>query len=83
MSTIVVRDQKKVFLVRERAPGMSGALRGLFAPKTSEELAVDGISFEIADGERVAFAGPNGLAFAVFAAGLRRYEPGNRFGVRV
>ena len=24
-----------------------------------------------------------GLAFAVFAAGLRRYESGNRFGVRV
>ena len=60
MAAIVARDLRKVFLVRERAPGVSGALRGLFAPRTSEVLAVDGISFEIADGERVAFVGPNG-----------------------
>jgi len=39
---------------------MAGALRQLFRARTREVLAVDGISFRIEPGERVAFVGPNG-----------------------
>jgi len=59
-AAISVRDLSKVFAVRERAPGFRGALRGLVAPQTRDVVAVDGISFEIQEGERVAFVGPNG-----------------------
>ncbi len=51
---------RKVFLVRESAPGMRSALRSLVATATREVVAVDGISFSIDAGERVAFVGPNG-----------------------
>ncbi len=59
-AAIEVRDLRKVFQVRERAPGVRGALRALFSAPTRDVPAVDGISFSIARGERVAFVGPNG-----------------------
>jgi ABC-2 type transport system ATP-binding protein len=57
---IVVRDLRKVFRVRERAPGFLGALRNLVSAPARDLVAVDGLSFTIARGERVAFLGPNG-----------------------
>jgi ABC-2 type transport system ATP-binding protein len=61
MSTAIeVRGLRKVFRVRERAPGLGGAVRHLFAAKTRDVVAVADVSFEIGRGERVAFVGPNG-----------------------
>jgi len=58
--TIEVRDLRKVFVVREGAPGLASSLRRLVKPVRSEVVAVDNLSFRIEAGERVAFVGPNG-----------------------
>jgi ABC-2 type transport system ATP-binding protein len=59
-ASIEVRGLRKVFLVREPARGVSGALRQLVRPRTRPVVAVDDLSFSIEAGERVAFVGPNG-----------------------
>jgi ABC-2 type transport system ATP-binding protein len=50
----------KHYRVHERAPGVWSAFRSLFSRTYSAVKAVDGISFQIAAGERVGFLGPNG-----------------------
>ncbi len=57
---IRVTDLKKHFRVHERAPGLAASLRSLFSRTHRTVRAVDGVSFEIAAGERVGFLGPNG-----------------------
>jgi len=57
---ITVRELAKHYRVHERAPGMRSALRSLFRRTYKTVRAVDGVSFEIAAGERVGFLGPNG-----------------------
>ncbi|HEY4103373.1 MAG TPA: ATP-binding cassette domain-containing protein [Polyangiaceae bacterium] len=58
---IELRDLKKSFRMRKgSAPSFLGAVRSLVSPETTTVCAVDGISFSIAEGERVAFIGPNG-----------------------
>jgi ABC-2 type transport system ATP-binding protein len=57
---IEVENLRKVFRVRERPKGLVGALRYLVRPPTRDVAAVDGVSFRIEPGERVAFVGPNG-----------------------
>jgi ABC-2 type transport system ATP-binding protein len=57
---IEVHDLKKTFRVRERAAGLLSALRQVVAPRTRDVVAVDGVTFSIEKGERVAFVGPNG-----------------------
>ncbi len=59
-AAIEVRELRKTFKVRERAPGLLAALRQVFSPVTRDVVAVDGVSFSIERGERVAFVGPNG-----------------------
>jgi ABC-2 type transport system ATP-binding protein len=60
LTAIEIDDLRKVFHVRERRPGLRAALRQLVAPATREAVAVDGLSFRIERGERVAFVGQNG-----------------------
>jgi ABC-2 type transport system ATP-binding protein len=59
-TAIQVEQLHKSFRVRERAPGLRAAARGLFAPVSRTVVAVEGLSFTVAAGERVAFVGPNG-----------------------
>jgi len=59
-AAIHVEDLHKSFRVRERERGLRGALRGLFTAKVREVCAVEGLSFRVEPGERVAFVGPNG-----------------------
>jgi ABC-2 type transport system ATP-binding protein len=57
---IDVRDLSKRFVSQQRTPGLAAAFRQLWAPSRREHVAVDGLSFRIERGERVAFVGPNG-----------------------
>ena len=57
---IRVRDLVKEFRTPKRAPGVSGALRTLFTREQNVVRAVDGISFDIAQGELVGYLGRNG-----------------------
>ena len=57
---IEVRALEKHYRVHERAPGLASAVRSLFHRTTKLVRAVDGVSFEVAPGERVGFLGPNG-----------------------
>ena len=60
MSAIVVKNLCKEFKGREMLPGIKGTIKSLFKPKTYTVTAIHNLSFEIKQGERVAFIGPNG-----------------------
>ncbi|MHC5021479.1 MAG: ABC transporter ATP-binding protein [Planctomycetota bacterium] len=60
VNAIEVEGLSKTFHVRERAPGLWGAVKGLFAATTREVAALRDVRFALEPGERVAFVGPNG-----------------------
>lgn len=57
---IDVKNLKKYYKVHQKEPGLSGSIRSLFHRKYYDVKAVDGVSFEIKEGELVGFIGPNG-----------------------
>lgn len=57
---IAVRALVKSYEVPVRGAGLSAALRALFHREYKTVTAVNGVSFDIAAGERVGFLGPNG-----------------------
>jgi ABC-2 type transport system ATP-binding protein len=57
---IAVKDLRKTYRVPQRDPGLVGALRSIWRREHKEVRAVEGVTFEIAAGERVGFLGPNG-----------------------
>ncbi|MBN1484892.1 MAG: ATP-binding cassette domain-containing protein [Chloroflexia bacterium] len=60
MSIIEVQALCKTFRTREKPAGLRGSLRALFRPTYRQVQAVQGISFAVEEGQRVAFIGPNG-----------------------
>ena len=59
MKVIEVKDLRKDFIRKERAKKGNGK-KCLFKKVKSTKHAVDGISFDVEEGEALAFIGPNG-----------------------
>ena len=57
---IKVENLKKYYRVHQKEPGLLGSIRSLFSRKYYDVKAVDGITFQIKEGELVGFIGPNG-----------------------
>ena len=57
---IEVNHVSKEFVSAKKYPGLRGAIKGLFAREKVRKVAVDDISFTIADGEIVGYIGSNG-----------------------
>ena len=60
MPQILVEGLAKSYRVAERAPGLAGAVRGLFRRRWREVKALVDLSFSLEAGELLAFIGPNG-----------------------
>ena len=60
MQAIRVEELSKTFQVRHKEKGMKGSIRAVIHPQTEEIKAVDRVSFEVEEGEILAFIGPNG-----------------------
>ena len=60
MAVIEVSHLTRSFRTYQKAPGFSGAVRGLFRRKYDTKVAVQDVSFQVEEGEFVGFLGPNG-----------------------
>ena len=60
MSIIKINNLTKTFVTTEKQPGLAGSLRSLLHPNRREICAVKDVTFDVAEGERLAFIGPNG-----------------------
>jgi ABC-2 type transport system ATP-binding protein len=60
MAIIEVHNLKKYYKIHQKEPGLSGSIKSLFHRKYYDVKAVDGVSFEIGEGELIGFIGPNG-----------------------
>ncbi|VAX41641.1 Efflux ABC transporter, ATP-binding protein [hydrothermal vent metagenome] len=60
MSTIECRNLSKTYRVYRKQEGVLASVRGLFRREYKEVHAVKQVSFQIEQGEMVAFLGPNG-----------------------
>ena len=60
MNAIEATELSKTFRIRRKDKGMKGSLKAILHPETDEIKAVDHISFQVSEGEVLAFIGPNG-----------------------
>ena len=60
MSVISVSNLTKTFKVKEKEKGFIGSIKAIVKPKFKEICAVNDISFDVEEGEVIAFIGPNG-----------------------
>jgi ABC-2 type transport system ATP-binding protein len=60
MPAIVVESLAKTFRAKIKPEGLGASIKGLFAPIYRIVEAVRGVSFEVEEGEVLAFLGPNG-----------------------
>ena len=60
MQAIRVENLSKTFRVKRKEKGMRGSVKAIFHPQTEEIRAVNGLSFDVEEGEMLAFIGPNG-----------------------
>jgi ABC-2 type transport system ATP-binding protein len=57
---ITVQNLRKTFLIPQKQQGFWARTRAFFSPQYTEKVAVDNISFQVSQGECLAFIGPNG-----------------------
>ena len=60
MTVISVKHLTKSFKIKEKEHGFKGSIKAILKPKYKEVKAVNDISFEVDEGEVIAFIGPNG-----------------------
>jgi len=75
---IEVEKLEKTFHVARHHRGFLGSLRNLVETESDVVRAVDGVSFQIAEGEFVGFIGPNPRAGARASEGSSRAATGSR-----
>jgi ABC-2 type transport system ATP-binding protein len=60
MAIIEVDNLTKTYNMKKRAPGLAGAFKSLFTSSTEKITAVNSLSFQIDEGDVVAYIGHNG-----------------------
>lgn len=60
MQAITVENLSKTFRVKRKEKGMRGSIKAIVHPQTEEIQAVKGVTFNVQEGEMLAFIGPNG-----------------------
>ena len=60
MAHVLVDQLRKTYYVSERAPGLLGAVKGLFRRRHRRVDALQDVSFQLERGELLGFIGPNG-----------------------